>query len=95
MAVFPILQRSFALGRALSEFTEFILQVLCGIQLVKRSIEVILQLCKAAPKPFKDTCADMFHKAGISIIICELVSVRHPDGRNNVCIVAKPSANCW
>lgn len=79
---FPFCSIALLWERALSEFEEFILQVLCGIQLVKRSTEAILQLCKAAPKPFKETCADMFHKAGI--IICELVSVRRPDGRNNV-----------
>lgn len=37
-------------------------------------------------------CSDL-GEAGMAIIICELISVRRPDGRNNACFVAKANAN--
>lgn len=41
-------------------------------------------------RPSRQPCVIRLRKAGlIHIVIWELISVRHPDGRNDVCIVAK------
>lgn len=45
---------------------------------------MILSSVKQLPHPCE---------AGMAIIICELISTRRPDGRNNVCFVAQPNAN--
>lgn len=63
-----------------------------GDTVVKRSSKAPASLQES---PSQQPGMTMLHKAGISSIVCELISMRHPDGRNNACIVAKPDTGSW